>query len=74
MSRLVEFETFRGKTTTQSVFPHADSHVAGADIMGRERKDIYIAVRNMQERLTEIEQDLGRFEQRIASRSSNTDS
>ncbi len=74
MSRLVEIETFWGSTRTQRISPYAASGVGGPDIMGRERNDIYIAVRNMQERLTEIEQDISRFEQRLASQSSNTDS
>ncbi len=70
MSRLVDFVLNSGETRRSEFPPIFGERYSGAGALDRERDDIYIAVRNMQDRLTEIEQDIGRFEQRIADRSS----
>ena len=70
MSRLINYESLRGEFNQSKPIHLISSQISNAGALDRERDSIYSAVRSMQDRLTEIEEDIGRFEMRMASRTS----
>ncbi len=64
MSDLINYTSYPSDFT-QSIIPIRGSIASRSDFLTQERNGIVAAMRSLEQRLTELEKDISRFERRI---------